>query len=178
MKRVQLVSLAVLLGAGVSCWTASARADEGVTFIPVLRLALGPSIHLAPASEEGTRLAVDITAGLGIAVGREKKAGFIFNPELGYAFDGLGTHAFNLSAGIGFGHPLAYVSYQPRLLAGSASGSGLIGMRNGAVFHVLYDMGSLEIGHQFESHGGIMHQGVVIMVGVNPAAFVYAISKL
>ncbi len=154
-----------------------ALADDPLA-LPVLRLALGPAIHTAPAADESTRLAVDITAGAGLAPLGWKGVGVILNPELGYAFDSLGTHAFNVVAGIGYGSPLAYASYRPRFLVGDASGNLMVGMRNGLAMHLLLDMVSLEFGHQFASYGGALHHDVRVLFGVNPASFVYAINRL
>jgi hypothetical protein len=44
--------------------------------------------------------------------------------------------------------------------------------------HILADMASLELGHQFVNYGGEMHHSFNIMFGVNPAAFVYVLHKL
>ena len=97
--------------------------------------------------------------------------------EVGYAYDGATEHAFQLVPGIGYGHPLAFVSYHPHLLIGSAYDQTSFGLRNGLTMHLLVDMVSLEIAEQFVSAAGA-HHDVRVMFGVNPAAFVYAISKL
>ena len=51
-------------------------------------------------------------------------------------------------------------------------------MRNGLAFHVLGDIGNLEIDHPFAHHVGELHQSVNIMFSVNPAAFVFMVSRL
>jgi hypothetical protein len=174
MKKVSMV---VGVAALVVCVPLEARADD-LAVVPVLRVALGPAIRLAPATDDGLRFAADVTAGVAVAPSGMKHVGVVLNPELGYAFDGIGAHAFNLSVGVGYGHPLVYVSYQPRLLAGRAGTDTLVGMRNGLAMHVLADMASLELGHQFVHFNGELHHSFTIMFGVNPAAFVYVLHKL
>ncbi len=146
--------------------------------IPVLRLAMGPAFHTAPESEKGTEIALDLTAGLMFSAANWEGVGAVLVPELGYTFDGLGLHAFNATLGLGFGHPLGFVAYQPRLIVGRADGDRALGMRNGLAFHVLGDMGSLEVGHQFVEFNDHYHHDLRVMVGVNPASFIFVLSQL
>jgi hypothetical protein len=152
-----------------------ASADE-MKAVPVLRVALGPAFHLSPETKKNTELAAEVTAGASIAL--SDGASFMLNPELGYAYDSWGFHAFNATVGVGFGHPAAYVAYHPRLLAGSVGDYSAVGMRNGLTMHALADMASLEIGHQFVSFDGVMHHDIRLMFGVNPLGFVYVVAKI
>ncbi len=102
----------------------------------------------------------------------------MLNPELGYAYDGWGFHAFNATVGVGFGHAVGFVAYHPRLLAGSVGDYSAVGMRNGLTMHALADMASLEIGHQFVGFDGKMHHDIHLMFGVNPLGFMYVVAKL
>jgi hypothetical protein len=145
--------------------------------VPALRIGFGPSVHLSPAADKGTEFAFDATVGGSVWKPLKKRAGLVMGAEAGYAHD-ANYDAFNFALGIGAGHPLAYVAYHPHLLAGSASGATMIGMRNGIAMHVLWDMGSLEIAHEMTRYSDAWHQAVKFMFAVNPAAFVYAIMKL
>jgi len=155
--------------------TTEAHADDDWAFLPVFRIALGPAIHVAPEREKHVELGLDLTAGFA-AMPTESFAGPIVNPELGYSFDSLGIHAFNLTCGVGFGTPLAALLYHPRLIVGTLDGEAAVGMRNSLTFHALADLGSIEIGHQFVSIDGELHHDIRVMFGVNPLGFVYIVS--
>jgi hypothetical protein len=170
-----------LLGAlaATICLARPAHAsDDDPAAAPVLRLAMGPAFHIAPKAEKSTEFAFDATAGLNLAMAGWHDAGMIFSAEAGYAYDGVDGHAFQLVPGIGYGHPLAFVSYHPHLLLGRAGDRSFVGMRNGIAMHVLGDMGSLEIAEQFVVFDGVGHHDFRMMFSVNPAAFVFAMSKL
>lgn len=145
---------------------------------PITRLALGPAFHLSPKADEGTRLGLDATVGANVAVNGWGDSGPIFSLEAGYAYDSLGLHAAQFSPGIGYGHPILYLTYNPRLLVGSAGDGLALGMRNSLTTHLVADLLSVEIGHQYVRDDRASQQSVRLMLGVNPAAAVYAISRL
>jgi hypothetical protein len=174
IKRV--VASLIALAAATQVTPARAEGDD-VPLVPVFRIALGPAIHVAPKTEEQVELGLDVTAGAMVMIGDDALS-LIVDPELGYAFDSLGIHAFNLTCGVGLGSPLAALLYQPRLILGTGDGELAVGMRNGLGFHVLADLGSLEIGHQFVHLDGGLHHDVRVMFGVNPAAFVFLVMGL
>jgi len=169
----------MVLGAALALASAEAFAEDKVHAVPVLRVALGPAIHVAPPVEENVQLAVDLNAGVSMLFPTRSRSyiGIVVNPEAGYSFDGIGLHAFNLTCGVGYGHALAAITYHPRLLAGTLNDQFAIGMRNGLALKLFVDMMSLEIGHQFvKDPNGTLHHSVNIMGGVNPAAFVYLLA--
>lgn len=138
---------------------------------PVLRIAMGPAVHFSPEPKAKVYYAVEPTVGLTWAKDDE---GLIWNVELGYAYDAVGTHAFVLAPGVGYGTSALGVRYQPRILAGRGGGSALLGMRNSLVGYVGYDMFTLEVGHQFAHWGSqdVLRHDVRAQLGVNPAAIV------
>lgn len=145
---------------------------------PIARFALGTGIHVAPKADEGAHLAFETTLGANIALEGWGGAGPIFSLEGGYAYDGIGLHAAQLAPGVGYGHPMLYVTYHPRLLVGSAGDGFAIGMRNGLTGHLVADLLSLEVGHQYVHDDRANQQSVRVMFGINPAAAIYAISRL
>jgi hypothetical protein len=154
-----------------------AGAAEEVDATPVLRLSVGPAVHVAPAADRSTQIAFDATAGYARLFGKGD-VGFVVDPELGYSFDGSGLNAFNLTCGVGLGALVAAVTYNPRLVVGKQHDLTAVGMRNSLILHVYLDMVSLEVGHQMMSYSGALHQSVVSMVGVNPAALVFALAHI
>lgn len=174
MTRARLsFACAAGLSAALLLSSRPASADDGPAVAPIVRLALGPSFHIAPKAEKGTEVAFDATAGVNFAVAGWSKPGMILSAEAGYAYDGITDHAFQLAPGIGYGHPLAFVSYHPHLLIGSG-----LGLRNGLAMHLLGDMMSAEVSEQFMSFDGAAHHDFRVMFGVNPAAFVFGVSRL
>ena len=173
MRILAATALAFSLLAAVT----RARAAEEVDATPVLRLSVGPAVHVAPAADRSTQVAFDVTAGYARLFGKGD-VGFVLEPELGYSFDGSGLNAFNLTCGVGFGVLVAAVTYDPRLIVGKEQGLTAVGMRNSLMLHGYLDMVSLEVGHQMVSYGGALHQSVQFMLGVNPAALVFAVAHL
>lgn len=176
--RPVLVAFSVALGATLLSAPPARASDGDPAAAPILRLAMGPAFHIAPKADKSTEFAFDATAGLNFATAGWHDAGTIFSAEAGYAYDGVDGHAFQLVPGIGYGHPLAFVSYHPHFLIGRAGDQSFLGMRNGISMHVLGDMGSLEIAEQFVVFDGVGHHDFRMMFSVNPAAFVFAMSKL
>ena len=185
MSRALLAGLAVVAVLGVA---RPAAAQDFVTKTrsrlaepagaPIARLALGPAFHVAPKADRGAYFALDATFGANIATNGWDSSGPIFSLEGGYAYDGIGLHAFHFTPGLGYGHPILYVTYNPRILVGSAGDGFAIGMRNSLTTHLVADLLSLEIGHQYVHDERANQQSVRVLLGVNPAAAVYAISRL
>jgi hypothetical protein len=173
MRTLAATALAFSLLATVT----QAHAAEEVDATPVLRLSLGPAVHVAPAADRSAQVAFDVTAGYARLFG-PSDVGFVLDPELGYSFDGSGLNAFNLTCGVGLGSLMAAVTYDPRLIVGKQHDLTAVGMRNSLVLHVFLDMASLEVGHQMVSYGGALHQSVQTMVGVNPAAMVFVLAHI
>ncbi len=96
------------------------------------------------------------------------RGGFGVNPELGYTYDASGLNAFNLTCGVGWGFSVLAVGYHPRLIVGNDKGMNAIGMRNGITAHLVADILSVEVGHQFVQYGGAYHQSLQFLFGVNP----------
>jgi hypothetical protein len=137
---------------------------------PVVRIAMGPALHLNHQPSPKVFYAAEVSAGI-----TSGKGMFIFNAELGYAYDAVGTHAFMLTPGFGVGTSILGVTYQPRLLVGRGGGTVLVGMRNSLVGRFGVDLVSLELGHQFAHWGEAapgLHHDVRVLLGLNPAAFV------
>lgn len=178
MPSMKLPVTLATLAASLALTTPVLADDDGWDAVPVFRIALGPAIHVAPESEKQVELGLDLTAGAIMMPGGAEVLGLVIDPELGYAFDSLGVHAFNLTCGIGAGNPFFAFLYQPRLIAGTLDGTPAVGMRNSFMIHALADMGSLEIGHQFVSIDGALHHDIRVMFGVNPAAFFYVVAGI
>jgi hypothetical protein len=176
--RSLLVALSVALCAPLLLARPARASSDDASVAPILRLAMGPAFHIAPKAEKSTEFAFDATAGLNFATAGWDHTGLILSAEAGYAYDGFDGHAFQLVPGVGYGHPLAFVSYHPHFLIGRAGDQTFLGMRNGISMHVLGDMGSLEIAEQFVVFDGLGHHDFRMMFSVNPAAFVFAMSKL
>lgn len=168
-------TLALTFALLVAILPRDARADDTVG-VPVVRLAMGPGIFFEPTEP---RFKLDLTAGfIGIT-----EDGLAFGGELGYSFDTTTLHAFNLAGAIGFGTPLLAVTYRPRLIAGTISPFGQlpeasIGMRNSLMMHVLADIFSFEVGHQFESAPNGLQHDIPIMFGFNPAGVIYILTAV
>jgi hypothetical protein len=162
----------ILLGLAACALTNVARADD-IDWLPVVRVAAGPAIHFAPASERTPFFALDVTAGMaaGVSDWHVGDYAFVFNPELGYSYDAIGLNAFNATFGVGLGNAMIAVAYHPRFIAGRAAGETAVGMRNGLALHAVFDTLSLELGHQFVHYGDAYHHDVRILLGVNPAPF-------
>jgi hypothetical protein len=158
-------------------WSARARADDSPYVTPVVRVAMGPSFQVAPEADALTSFALDATAGASALSGL--LGGLILNGELGYAFDTRGDdlHAFNLTAGVGYGNVGFGVTLQPRLLLGTIGDELAVGMRNGFVLRGGADALSLEVSHRFLHHDGLSHD-IQLLFGVNPAALVYVVATL
>ncbi|MBI4950532.1 MAG: hypothetical protein HY908_00720 [Myxococcales bacterium] len=98
----------------------------------------------------------------------------------------MGSRSRGLTVGVGAGVPMVYALYQPRLLAGTLTRDdiddgarhGTVGMRNALGLHMLLDMFSLEVGHQFMSAGGGLEHDVHVLIGTNPAAAVFLFGKM
>jgi len=158
--------------------TAVRRKLDETAIAPIGRVALGPAFHVAPKADKGTELGLDLSLGSNIALNGWGGPGPIFSIEGGYAFDGIGLHAAHFTPGLGYGHPLLYISYNPRLLVGSAGDGVALGMRNGLTTHLLADLLSMEIGHQYVHDDRASQHSVRLMFGINPLAAVYALSRL
>jgi hypothetical protein len=156
----------------------TAQAKEDLAAAPLARLALGPAFHVSPHAERGTQLALDATLGLNAAFQGWRDAGLVLTGEGGYAYDGVGLHAAQATLGIGWGHPLIFFSYHPRVLVGSAGDGLALGMRNGLTLHGVGDLVSLEIGEQFFHDTGGMHHDARVMFGLNPGAFAFLLTKI
>lgn len=162
------------------------RNDQEVRTVPVARLALGPVVAFAP--EVHPELALDATIGASALQGIV--GGFALNVEGGYTFESGheedALHAANATVGLGYGAFGSAFTYQPRLIVGSWGGDFAIGMRNGIALHLVGDVASAEIAHQFLkgdfSSGGDgaypFRHDVRLMLGLNPAALVYAVVLL
>jgi len=165
-----------LVGGAIGFGGGDAHAEESL--LPSVHLGLGPAFHIEPASERAPQFAFDATAGVLLANPRGSifSSDTYFGVEAGYAYDGLGIHAFALAPMIGYGAPLAFLAYQPRLLVGDADGDTAIGMRNGLAMHMFLGLGSVEIGHQFVSFAGALHHSLQLTFAVNPGLFLTALS--
>ena len=145
---------------------------------PIARLALGPAFHLSPKADKGTQLGLDASLGANIALNGWGSAGPIFSLEGGYTYDSTGLHAAHFTPGVGYGHPMLFVTYNPRAIVGSAGDGLALGMRNSLTTHLVADLLSVEVGHQYVHDDRASQHSVRMMFGVNPAAAVYAISRL
>ncbi|MFO0547273.1 MAG: hypothetical protein U0271_02735 [Polyangiaceae bacterium] len=164
----------IVFAAALALASNEARADSGPDAVPDFRIAMGPAVHVAPRGDTGVSYALDLTVGFTGVVG-ERYEGLVFNPELGYTFDTVGLHAFDLRFGIGGGNAFGAVVYQPHLLAGTLEGDTAIGVRNSLQGKFFADILSLEVGHQLIYADGDFHQSVNVMFGVNPASFLFLI---
>lgn len=155
------------------------RAEDGeVRVVPVVRVAMGPSFQVKPEADTLTSFVLDATAGASALQGIF--GGLILNGELGYAFDNRGDdlNAFNLTAGIGYGNVAFGLTLQPRFLVGTVGDDLAVGMRNGIVIRGGADMLSLEVSHRFLHEDGPLRHDAQILLGVNPAALVYIITRI
>ncbi len=145
------------------------RAWAEEALLPSARVGVGPALRLGPGDERAPRLAFDATAGAIYAnrTGGVFKADVLLGLEAGYAYDGLRTHALAIAPMVGYGAPLAFLAYQPRLLVGGAGGATAIGMRNGLALHLLLALGSVEVSHQLVSCAGERTQSVQLTLSVN-----------
>lgn len=185
-SRTSCPSAALLAALAVAAVTLaaspSARADDDPLPLPAFRAQLGPVIHIGQVEPT---FALDLDAGAVVLFGDELS--FALNPELGYSFDSYGSHAFNLMLGFGGGVPMAYMLLQPRFLAGTLvqdAGDGsdatfaATGMRNGLGMHFLFDLLSVEVGHQFLYSEGTFHNDVHVLFGTNPASAAMVLALL
>ncbi|MBI4957823.1 MAG: hypothetical protein HY908_37810 [Myxococcales bacterium] len=181
-RRPAALRTALAAAATVLAAAPSARADDDLLPLPAFRVELGPVIHIGQVEPT---FALDLDAGAVVLFGNDFS--FALNPELGYSFDSYGSHAFNLLFGFGGGVPLAYMLLQPRFLAGTLvkdGGSGAdetfaaTGMRNGIGLHFLFDLVSVEVGHQFLYSDGTFHNDVHVMFGTNPASAAMVLALL
>lgn len=164
-----LVAIAVALAlAGLP---SVAHADDVIP-VPVARMMMGPAIHVEP---NVVQFALDATAGVEfVFAGGHGVSGF----ELGYAYDHIGLHAFNLAGQIGLGSYLAFATYRPHLLLGTQNEVFAGGMRNALGGHFFLDLLDIEVGHQFIASGGVLTHSVNVMFGMNPAAFAYVLTRI
>ena len=177
MRSSHRALASAFVGSALALASRAARAEEA--FLPSVHLGLGPAFHIEPRDERATQLGFDATAGV---LYTDRKAG-VFDTnvflglEAGYAYDGLGMHALAVTPTVGYGVPLAFLAYQPRLLVGDVDGATAIGMRNGLAMHLFLALGSLEIGHQFVSFEGELHHSLQLTFAVNPGIFLAAIAE-
>lgn len=172
-RRIGVAAAAFLVSASAS---SAARADDMLA-IPVLRLALGPAVHVAPEPDVGLRLGLDVTAGF-VGMFGDVLSSFVISPEIGYTFDSFGLHAFNATCGVGFGGPVVSLLYQPRLILGTAGDDFAVGMRNGIAVRGVADILGLEVGHQFFNAESVLHHDIRILFSLNVGAFGYVIHEL
>lgn len=156
--------------------SAPARADDFIA-IPVLRLALGPAVHVAPDDEDGVDLGLDLTAGF-VGMFGDDIAGVVVSPEIGYAYDSVGVHAFSATCGVGVGGPLLSMFYYPRLILGTAGDNLAVGMRNGLAIRGLADIFGVEVAHQFVDANDALHHDVRVQFAINVAAFGYVLYEI
>lgn len=169
----------VLTTVGVITLASPSRADEDeVRVVPVVRVAMGPSFQAQPDADTLTSFVLDATAGASALQGIF--GGLILNGELGYAFDSRGDdlNAFNLTAGVGYGNVGFGLTVQPRFLIGTVGDNLAVGMRNGLVFRGAADMFSLEVSHRFLHEEGPLRHDAQILLGVNPAALIYVMTRI
>lgn len=188
MKLVIAALALVSTGALASTARAQSVADEvrrgDFRAVPVTRIALGPVVALAPDAH--AELALDATVGATAA--RDLDWDLVLNVEAGYSYEsGHGPrelHAGNLTAGFGYGMPFLMFTFQPRLLVGAYGGELAIGMRNGVAARFAADIFSAEVAHQVVSTtiepagDDLLRHDVRLMLGFNPAPFVYGILEL
>ncbi len=149
-----------------------ARAEENITPVPVARLMMGPAIHVEP---NVVQFALDATVGVELVFAGGHGVGGV---ELGYSYDHIGLHAFDLVAQIGVGRYLVFATYRPHLLLGTQNEVFAGGMRNAIGGHFFFDLLDLEVGHQFIASGGALTHSVNVMFGLNPAAITYALARV
>ncbi len=158
--------------------------DDELRTVPVLRLALGPSLNFTPDAH--AEVAMEATLGLSALQGID--GGVALNAEGGYMFasgeDDGSFNAGHLTLGIGWGALGMAITYQPRFIIGSYADDLAIGMRNGVTLHLLADLASIEVGHQFVSTRDVgtpdareLRHDVRMMLGLNPAAAVYLLTE-
>lgn len=171
MKLTRLLTPSALAAALAA--TSAARAEDGPLIVPVVRVAMGPAIHFDPGRVV-TNYALDVTAGADAFAGSLEGPAGLLGGELGYAFDTWGLHLFTVGPSLGVGNVLGILAYQPRFLVGTDELSNLaLGMRNSLSAHMLADIFSLEIGHQFVHARDALHHDLHIMAGVNLAAPIF-----
>lgn len=149
--------------------TTSAAGEE---WIPITRVAMGPSLHFAHDASNPVGFALDASAGVSMVPEFKLLSdgdGVMFNGELGYGLDSFGEdlHAFHVTAGVGYGYFPFGLFYQPRLLLGGAGDELAIGMRNGLRGMIGPEMLSLEVAHQFVHHHDGLHQDIHLLLGAS-----------
>lgn len=177
--REVLVALAATMTV-FSATSVAQGSDYDPLPIPVFRGNFGPTFRASPDPELSiVHFGMDATGGVTVFGGGDsKRASWVFNAEAGVYFDTADVIGFNLTTGIGYGSAMASVLYHPRLLVGSHESELAIGMRNGVMGHFVYDILSVELGHQFIHYEDTLRHDVVLMVGVNPGAAIYLFVKI
>jgi hypothetical protein len=178
--RALRVGVAALAAGSVMAVGAVARADDGPAGVPVVRLAMGPTIHFAPQDRTGVNFGLDVViGGLGFSEGFEiDRVGLLFGGDLGYSLDTHGLHAFTIAPAIGIGNIFYGVAYHPRLVAGATyEKDTAIGMRNSLVGHFFADTFTLDVGHQFTHYRDQLNHDIHILLGVNPAGVIFLLSQ-
>lgn len=166
----------VLLGAS------SVHAGEPDPFpLPVLRLHAGPTFRASSDPELSVvHLGSDAMAGVTVFGGGDspERASWVFNAEAGTYVDTADVIGFNLTAGIGYGSPMVSALYHPRLIVGVHDDERAIGMRNGIMGHFVFDIISVEVGHQFIHFNDRLRHDIVLTAGFNPGAAIYLFVKI
>lgn len=149
----------------------NARAEDGILL--VVRTSFGFALHFRDGHVKPA-FKFEVDGGMAYEWGfpRSEFATYVDSnvvliPEMGYTFDSLGTHAFNLGVGVGGGNRTVDVTYDPRLILGDHDGHFVVGMRNAAALRILRDIVDFEMGHQFTVFGGETDQEFVALAGFN-----------
>lgn len=167
---------------------AEADAKGGLTLLPTLAAAIGPTWGLSSA-EEKPGLAVDVTVGAAISWPRRGqelasrderllKAALWLQPEFGYSYERgdpaeprASGHLGSLGLGVGYGS-LLFLSgaYTPRLVAGFVGGELAVGLRHGLSGQFLGRLFSAELSHQLLLVGGELRHELRLLLGLNAGA--------
>ena len=148
-------------------------------WIPIGRFAMGTALHVSKHVDGVAAFTLDVTAGASMIptldlnfFGKSDSFGIVLNAEGGYMYDHLNEdlHAFHATVGLGYGAFAFGGLYQPRFIIGRAGDDFAIGMRNGARLYAFWELGSLELAHQFVHHDGRFDQDIHILIGVSPWA--------
>lgn len=176
-------ALRVGVAAAAACCVmvgASSASADGPEGIPIVRLAMGPTVHFAPQDRPGVNFGLDVTVGgMGYSEGFDlDSVGLLLGGDLGYSLDTHGLHAFVIAPAIGVGNILFAAAYHPRLVAGATyEKDAAIGMRNSIAGHFFADSFTLDVGHQFVHYRDQLHHDIHILLGVNPAGLIYLLGR-